>query len=403
MSGLEMTKRQAARFLLVKHGLLGKYRFSGKEGILKFVRQAGCIQFDPVDVCGRNADLVLQSRVKDYRKQDLYRLLYEEYALVDYFDKNLAIIPLEDWPLFGREREAHFARERSHEEIHAAEARVKEVIRERGPVCSADLGMDEKVAWYWSSTRLSRAVLEHLYFTGELGIHHKKGTIKYYDLIERCIPAEIVAKPDPFPDDHMYRKELVLRRIGSVGMLWNRASDAWLGIRGLKAAERSLIFEELATEGRILPVSVEGVRGPLYVGSGDAGLLAECVSGEAAGRGSQRCEFLAPLDNLLWDRKLVREIFGFDYKWELYTPVAERKYGYYVLPVLEGERFIGRIELASRQEPGVQGRTLVVKNFWPEDGVRMTKRRTEQLRRTLRRFARFAECTGKDFEMRCME
>lgn len=97
--------------MLCKHGLLGEYRFAGKEGILSFVRQAGCIQYDPVDVCGRNADLVLQSRIKGYRKPMLYELLYTDRKLVDYFDKNLAVIPAENWKYFGRERLNHRDRE----------------------------------------------------------------------------------------------------------------------------------------------------------------------------------------------------------------------------------------------------------------------------------------------------
>ena len=90
--------RQARRFLLLKNGLIGGYRFKGKQGALDYVRQAGCVQYDPVDLCGRSADLTLLSRVKGYRKQDLQSLLYEDRALIDYFDKQLSILPAQDWP-----------------------------------------------------------------------------------------------------------------------------------------------------------------------------------------------------------------------------------------------------------------------------------------------------------------
>jgi uncharacterized protein YcaQ len=88
---IKLTNTQARQFLLLNHGLLGEYIFTGKQGALEFVRQAGCIQFDPIDVCGRNADLVLQSRVKGYKKTMLDELLYKDRILVDYPDKNLAI------------------------------------------------------------------------------------------------------------------------------------------------------------------------------------------------------------------------------------------------------------------------------------------------------------------------
>ncbi len=100
-----LTKPQARTFILVKQGLLGGYRFSGKEGAYAYVRQAGCIQYDPVDVCGKNAELTLQSRVKGFRKSMLAELLYKDRLLVDYADKELSIWPAEDWPYFSRYRE----------------------------------------------------------------------------------------------------------------------------------------------------------------------------------------------------------------------------------------------------------------------------------------------------------
>ena len=102
---IAITRDQAKQFILSKQGLLGKYRFTGKEGAYQYVRQAGCIQYDPVDVCGKNAELTLQSRVKGFRKQMLHDLLYQDRLLVDYSDKELSIWPSEDWPYFSGYRE----------------------------------------------------------------------------------------------------------------------------------------------------------------------------------------------------------------------------------------------------------------------------------------------------------
>ncbi len=101
-----LSKSQARWFLLLKHGLLEPYRFKGKRGALEYIRQAGCIQFDPVDVCGKNAELILHARVQGFKKSMLYALLYEDRALVDYPDKQLSIWPVEDWPYFARYRAA---------------------------------------------------------------------------------------------------------------------------------------------------------------------------------------------------------------------------------------------------------------------------------------------------------
>lgn len=264
MSEIHLTPNEARRFMLLKQGLLGDYKYTGKNGTLEFVRQAGCIQFDPIDVCGKNAEIVLQSRISDFTKNMLYELLYVDRKLLDYFDKNLAIIPVENWVYFEREREKHRIWERSQDEIKKVRDKVIAAIAERGPLCSADFDLSQKVDWYWSSTKLSRAALEHLYFSGELAIHHKSGSIKYYDFMENCIPKEILNQPEPYPCDYDYKKWCVLQRIGAIGLLWNRSSDAWLGIPGLKAKERTNIFSELLSESRIAAVRVENVSHVLY-------------------------------------------------------------------------------------------------------------------------------------------
>lgn len=385
MEMISFTKRQACRFLLLKQGLLGDYRFEGKQGIMEFIRQAGCIQFDPVDVCGKNAELVLQSRIKRFSKEMLSDLLYQDRVLVDYFDKNLAIFPVDDWPYFERYREQHRQWERSHEAVRGAGSQVRKHITAHGPVCSGDLDMPDKVDWYWSRTKLSRAVLEHMYFTGELAVHHKIGSIKYYDLIENCIPRTILSAPEPYPDEHDHQTWRVLRRIGSVGLLWNRASDAWLNIGGLKSAERSAAFTRLLREQKIEAVHVEGIKDELYMQVEDIPLARQCVDQNSW---KKRCEFIAPLDNLMWDRKLIQALFGFDYKWEIYTPADKRRFGHYVLPVIYGDRFIARIEASA----DTKTHTLLVKNIWFEPDVKRTTRMDEAIDSAIRRFSLFNQC-----------
>ena len=385
MKELNLTLDEAKRFILYKQGLLGEHRFSGKEGVLDFVRQAGCIQFDPIDVCGKNAELVLQSRVNGFTKKMLYELLYEDRKLLDNWDKNLSIIPVENWPNFKRDRDWHFEHERSFDEIQKACEKIKSVITERGAVCSADLEMSEKVDWYWTSTKLSRAALEHMYFRGELAIHHKKKSLKYYDLIERCLPRKVLETADPYPDDFEHKKWRVLERIGALGLLWNRPSDAWLGIGDLKSEIRNQIFDSLLAEGKIIPVQVEGIKHKLYCLKDDE-QIAEIVKGTGNVNGKSRCEFIAALDNMMWDRNLIKAIWNFDYKWEIYTPAAQRKYGYYVLPILYGENLIGRIEMVFDKK----SKKLEVKNLWYEDGFKVTKKIESAVESSIKRFEKFS-------------
>ncbi|MBQ5311162.1 MAG: YcaQ family DNA glycosylase [Oscillospiraceae bacterium] len=381
MTGTEISNAEARRFILYRQGLLGRHRYAGKDGVLGFIRSAGCIQFDPIDVCGKSPEIVLHSRVKGFTKKMLYELLYTDRALLDHFDKNLSIIPADDWKYLARMRDVHID-ERSHREILRVHDMIIDTISERGAVCSADLGISDKVDWYWDRTKLSRAALEHMYYCGELGIHHKKGNIKYYDLIENCVSAAIQREKDPYADDHEHRKWRVLRRIGAVGMLWARASDAWLCIPGMKADERGRIFDELLNEGRIIPVGVQGMDHTLYCLAEDAGIF-DIIREKKYG--TKRCEFIAPLDNMMWDRELIRALWGFDYKWEIYTPQAQRKYGYYVLPILYGERFIGRIELSYNK----RSKELSVLNIWYEPDARITKTVEKGITDAVGRFGEF--------------
>ena len=316
---ITLSNRQTRQFLLLRHGLLGEHRFAGKHGALDFVRQAGCIQFDPVDVCGKNAELTLQSRIKGFTKNTLYELLYVDRKLVDYPDKNLSIIPAEDWPYFERYRQAAIAGGQRFKELAGLADQAKAYIREHGPVCSDDLPITGGIRWHssihWSGnwtgiTKAARSVLEHLYSTGELVIHHKNGSRKFYDLAERHIPPEILYAPDPLPDEFQHKKWRILRRIGAVGLLWDRPSDAWLNIWGLNARE-------------------------------------------------------------------------------IYTPADKRKYGHYVLPLLYGENFVGRVEAAADKKTC----TLILKNIWYEDNVKQTKKLADAIWKCINRFAEFNECT----------
>jgi len=386
---ITFTRQQARQFILLKQGLLGDYKFHGKQGVMEFVRQAGCIQFDPIDVCGKNAELVLQSRVKGFTKQMLYELLYEDRQLIDYFDKNLAIMDIHDWPYFERIREENRTSGRGKDEVNEVADEIIHIIEKSGPISSSDVGFDEKVDWYWSNTKLSRAALETLYFRGDLIVHHKSGTKKYYALSKDYIPSDILNEKDPLKDEIDHLKWRVLRRISAVGLLWNKPSDAWLYIWGLKAQERNQVFKELLVEQKILEVKVEGCKDMLYCLSSDLPIIKQ-VYHPATTR--KRMEFIAALDSFLWDRKLIKELFDFEYKWEIYTPAEQRKYGYYVLPILYGEDFCGRIEAVCDRKSS----RLTVKNIWFEDGVRVTKKLKQDLLRCLERFRKFNDMETMD-------
>lgn len=383
MKMIKLTKKQARQFLLIKHGLNGDYKFEGKDGILNYTKQVGCIQYDPIDACGKNADLVLLSKVKGYKKKMLDELLYQDRELIDYFDKNLAIFCKEDWIYLKRKQKTYDFLTRHNKNVEMACDLVKKAIKENGPMSASDFKNKEQITWTWGNkSSLSRACLEHLYYIGELGIHHKKGTIKYYDLIENCISIKILNKPDPNKTEIDYLKWNVLRRISAVGMLWNKASDAYLCIENLKANKRNEVYQELLQDKKIIQFEVEGCKEILYCLSTDLYLIKEVIKNPKL---KKRCEFIAPLDNMMWDRNLIRELFEFDYKWEIYTPQSQRKYGYYVLPILYGDIFVGRIEAVYTKK----NKLLEVKNIWFESSVKPTKKLESEIAKQIKKLEKF--------------
>ncbi|MGE5623470.1 MAG: winged helix-turn-helix domain-containing protein [Methanocella sp.] len=374
MPELTLTQEQARRFLLAHQGLWPPRRLQGKSALLEYVRRVGCIQFDPLNVVGHNPELVLQARVRGFCPALLKELLYADRTLIDGWDKQMSIYLTTDWPHFRRDREA--ARRKlgdPSQPVAAVLPEVRETIRQQGPLSALELAYDQSVDWPWAPTRLARAALESMYFWGELVVHHKVNTRKVYDLAVRHLPEELLSAPDPHATEEEYQDWRVLRRLGGVGLLWERSGDAWLGIAGLRGKQRRASLARLLDRGEVSRVRVEGLEHPLYLRSVDRSSLETALAATATPAGAA---ILAPLDNLLWDRQLIEALFGFAYRWEVYKPAAARRYGYYVLPVLCGDRFVARFE-PGREKPG---RTLVVKNWWWEPGVTPAARLRSELR-----------------------
>ncbi len=389
-----ITKKQAGQFILAKQGLIGPHKFVGKQGAYDYVRQAGCIQYDPVDVCGKNAELTLQARVKGFKKRMLFDLLYKDRKLIDYADKELSIWPTEDWPFFSSYRERSMELGRTFDGLEELKERAIDFIRKNGPVCSDSLPIEGEIYWHssmhWSGnwdkkSQAARSVLEQLYTDGELIIHHKKGSRKYYDLARKHIDSSILDSANPCKDEDEFIAWRVLRRIGAVGLLWDKSSMAFLGI-DLKAETRKRILSKLSEEGKLYAVMVEGVKVPFYYLASDEELMQKILEGTADLK--PRMSFIAPLDPLMWDKALVQTLWDFQYSWEIYTPAVKRKYGYYTLPILFGDKFVGRIEAV----PDRKEEVLVVKGLWWEDNVRVTGKMRDALDRALKKFAGFNDC-----------
>lgn len=357
---------QARRFLVRYHGLYGE-RWSGKSGVRQAFSRLHSVQYDPLDVVTRNADLVLQSRVKNYRPEHLSALLYKDRDLIDGWDKMMCVYEAEDHNRFFRlreekEREARgILRWREQTEALDYLPEVRAYLSEHGPCAGADIPLGDLTRGRWGHGRVSSAALDYLFHTGEVLVSSKKGTVKSYDLTSRLLPAYAQAVEPGFADADASLDWYVQRRIESVGLIWNKSDGGWLGTFLEQKALRTPALSRLLERERIAKIYVEGISEPLYCPTQALPLF-------SSGPAPNRVKILAPLDNLLWNRALVKALFGFSYTWEVYVPESKRVYGYYVLPLLYGDRFLGRFEPA----PYRRGGSFSVKKLWIEDGFSMT-------------------------------
>ena len=211
-----------------------------------------------------------------------------------------------------------------------------------------------------------------------LGISSKIKTHKVYDLSERLFPKELLEAPDPYADEHDFAKWYIKRRIGAVGMVWNKNGGTWLGFYVQDTKLRTQILHELVEEGELLELEVEGSKETFYIRKEDEGLLGKPAKNNVA-------QFIAPLDNLTWDRGMIKELFNFEYTWEVYTPAAKRKFGYYVLPVLYKNQFVARFE----PEPCRGIEPLKIKNWWWEPDIKITDEMVAAIENAFIRFSKY--------------
>ena len=361
---LTITRHQARRFVLAHQNLWPPRELRGKAGVLEHMQRVRCIQFDPLNIVGRNPELVLQARVGDFQPSMLDELLYRDRQLVDGWDKMMSIYPVEDWPCFRRRREgAVNHRGRSRDEVDAIVPKVRHELEARGPLSSNDLDFGQTVNWSWAPTRVARAALESMYHWGELIVHHKVNTRKVYDFAHKHIPQATLSAPDPHETVEHYHDWYVHRRLGSVGLVraGGGAAGAWLGLPGIKSPARVVIIERLLKRDQLLQIEVEGLAQPCYIRSQDKATLDSVLRDDNV---PLHASIVAPLDNLIWDRRFVEALFDFSYVWEVYKPAAQREYGYYVLPILYGDRFVARFEPGRDKKRGA----LTVQNWWWEKG-----------------------------------
>jgi uncharacterized protein len=385
---MKVTAEAARRFLVARHFLApARSVVGGLDGVLEVFRKFGSIQFDPIAVAGRNHDLVLHARVAGYEPA-WCDVLYERREIFETTNKALSLVPAGEFPWFrlGVGRKGP----RFHAGILAENAavaeRVLERIRAEGPLSTLDFEPEHGAPkdWFGMPENVVRAVLEAYIVTGVLGLARREGNRRYYDLLERLLPAELLAHEVPVREQ---LKHKLLSRYRAHGLLGaGGAGGTFDRIANPESTPgrpgRNELRKELVELGALVPVEVEGVRGKRFVLADELALL------QAPPEPAPSVAFIAPFDSLLWDNSLIEGLFGFDYVWEGFFPPAKRRWGWYVLPICFGDRFVGRIEpRIVRDQARVE-----VPGLWWEDGFapRHAHGFVDAMREALRAYLRFA-------------
>ena len=385
---LRLSNRAARRLFLDRHGL---GRAPPGEDLAGLIARLGFVQVDSIATVERAHHMILASRRRSYRARQLDDLLERRRTLFEHWTHDASVIPMSFYPFwrlrFRRDAERLRARWRNWRRA-GFEDRFDEVlerIRREGPVMAREFGGDRKRTeagwWDWHP---SKTALEYLWRTGALAIARREGFQKVFDLAERVVPEPVLNDMPGEEDTLDWACKGALDRLGfatprEIASFWDTASLA--EARAWCAAQEA---------GALVEVEVEGTR------PGQARRLFArpdiCEQAERTPEPPGGVRVLSPFDPLLRDRKRAEWLFGFRYRIEIFVPEAKREYGYYVFPLLEGDRLIGRIDMKR-----TDGR-LCVRAFWPERGVRPGKGRMARVGRELDRIARFAGCDGAVFE-----
>ncbi|HTP09526.1 MAG TPA: crosslink repair DNA glycosylase YcaQ family protein [Anaerolineae bacterium] len=343
---------QTARRLFIQRQHLNELNpANDAAGILDVVRDLGCLQLDPISAVARSHQLVVRSRVGHYDLAALDQLLWTDRSLFEYWAHVASIVLTEDYPIHALLMRT-YAREESTGEISqrykrwlAANQKLRrhilQELKQRGPLPSRvfENQTEKEAGWYssgWTSGRDVSQMLDYLWTTGKIMVAGRSGIQKLWDLSERCLP-------EWTPRERLSEKEVVRRASQKALRALGVATPQHINLHYTRRRYPHLNdrLRELMAEGVIERVSVENQKGDWYLHAADVPLLDRVEKNEFA---FERTTLLSPFDNLICDRARTRQLFNFDFTIEIYVPAHKRQYGYYVLPILHGDRLIGRID-----------------------------------------------------------
>ena len=360
------SRGDARALLLAAQGLNPRLeRPAGKADVLEAVRRMAVLQIDSISVVARSPYLVLWSRLGPYEPRWLDELLAEG-KLFEYWSHAACFLPIEDYSLYRRLMLEGREKTRSWFEAHPQEVeRVLAQVRERGAVRSAEFERADGRGGGWWDWKPEKRALEHLFAAGELMISRRDPNFhRVYDLRERVLERALPGWEDALAPTHEeVRRVFALKAVRALGVVVARWVPDYFrtpkkGVAGL--------LDELVGEGKLLRARIAGWDEPAYVHPDNVGLAERVLSG---GLLPSSTTLLSPFDPVVWDRARASELFGFEYRIEVYTPAARRRYGYYSLPILHRGALVGRLDAKAHRKRGV----FEVKTLHLEPGVLVTE------------------------------
>jgi uncharacterized protein len=347
-----VTVAAVRRLVVSRQGFASRFRQAKREEVESAIRRLSAVQLDSISTVDRAHRLTLSARI-GVLPADAVDSLLREGRIFEYWAHEACLLPIELWPHFRRvmEGSGHWgAHDRALREHGALVEPMLARIRAEGPLGSRDFeGQGRGGMWNWKPAKM---VLEALWDRGELTIAGRKNFQRAYDLTERVLPKEWLDAPVPSEEETL--RTFALLAVEARGALTEAAVREHWRLKGGKARLHGHLTA-LVAEGRLRELQVDDGGAPFYV------LATDELDGPPAPP-----VLLSPFDNLVWDRPLLRRLFGFQHLIEVYKREHERVYGYYVLPLLAGDRFLGRADVKADRAEGV----LRIRKFTREPGAR---------------------------------
>src|SRR5579864_7087053 len=356
------------RYVVARQGFSSRFRRADADDIAATIGRLQAVQLDSIATVDRAHRLTLSSRIGTYDEASVSRL-FADGRVFEYWAHEACLLPIADYPLYKRRmlelRDRHWWGRERPAELRAVEREVLARIEAEGPLPARAFEGRSEPMWGWKP---AKRALEHLFAAGEVAIAGRKGFQRLYELPERVIPRRYLDAPTPSSAE--FHRGLALRAVRARGALTEAGIAEHCRFRGGAREVRSHV-DALERDGLVRRVEADDGGPPLVVPA-----EAE-LDGAPTG-----AVLVCPFDNLVWDRSFLRRLFGFEHVIEVYKREPERVYGYYVLPLLVGDRFVGRADLKADRARSV----LQIKRFTPEPGVR--RRLDEPLERAATRLAR---------------